>query len=275
MGESQPRRADYSAPATRRAAAEGLEDPFACGEEGRWVYLFLLDIIPSFPCGREKEGTAKRRARYLCELHRTAYYVAFGPHGPRAPVNPPGTAVKILTGISVLVGTAGLLYGGIRSMGVLSSSIFYDSVLTSTLPLFFFFLNAQLHRHRSRSARSGKRPPTSVRRNSKSTPSQVRKPFICLFHYFSIPVLSYLRGGDGVQVFHRRATLARALLHTSRFLSVSVSCVAYCSGYSVVIYPMFSSLVLRRHRVYTYFENKSYFYLTYCDRWQPIITLAC
>jgi len=47
---------------------------------------------------------------------KAAYYVAFGPHGPRAPVNPPGTVVKILTGITVLIGTAGLLYAGIRSM---------------------------------------------------------------------------------------------------------------------------------------------------------------
>jgi hypothetical protein len=100
-------------------------------------------------------------------------------------------------------------------------------------------------------------------------------PLYVSFTIFRSCVISYLRGGDGVQVFHRRATLARALLHTSRFLSVAVSCVAYCSGYSVVIYPMFSSLVLRRHRIYTYIENKSYFYLTYCDRWQPTITLAC
>lgn len=109
---------------------------------GASICSYLISSPPSLVGGREKEGTAKRRTCYLLELHRTAYYVAFGPHGPRAPVNPPGTAVKILTGITVLVGTAGLLYGGIRSMGVLSSSIFYDPVLTSTCPLsslFFFF----------------------------------------------------------------------------------------------------------------------------------------
>ncbi|KAH9953300.1 cytochrome c oxidase subunit IV-domain-containing protein [Russula dissimulans] len=47
---------------------------------------------------------------------KAAYYVAFGPHGPRAPVNPPGTIVKIFVGVSALVGTAGLLYAGIRAM---------------------------------------------------------------------------------------------------------------------------------------------------------------
>jgi len=47
---------------------------------------------------------------------KAAYYVAFGPHGPRSPVNPPGTAVKILTGVTALIGTAGLLYVGFRSI---------------------------------------------------------------------------------------------------------------------------------------------------------------
>ncbi|KAI0253473.1 cytochrome c oxidase subunit IV-domain-containing protein [Lactifluus subvellereus] len=47
---------------------------------------------------------------------KAAYYVAFGPHGPRAPVSPPGTTVKILAGVSVLIGTAGLLYAGIRAI---------------------------------------------------------------------------------------------------------------------------------------------------------------
>jgi hypothetical protein len=70
--------------------------------------------------------------------HPTAYYVAFGPHGPRAPVNPPGTVVKILTGITVLVGTAGLLYGGIRSLGMVVSINILIIVLTSTILDFFF-----------------------------------------------------------------------------------------------------------------------------------------
>ncbi|KAI0294244.1 cytochrome c oxidase subunit IV-domain-containing protein [Multifurca ochricompacta] len=47
---------------------------------------------------------------------KAAYYVAFGPHGPRASANPPGTTVKVLTGVSALVATAGLLYAGIRSI---------------------------------------------------------------------------------------------------------------------------------------------------------------
>ncbi|KAF8263572.1 cytochrome c oxidase subunit IV-domain-containing protein [Lactarius quietus] len=47
---------------------------------------------------------------------KAAYYVAFGPHGPRAPVSPPGTTVKVVAGVGVLIATAGLIYGGIRSV---------------------------------------------------------------------------------------------------------------------------------------------------------------
>jgi cytochrome c oxidase subunit 4 len=105
---------------------------------GASICPHLISSPPSLVGGtRRREGTAKRRACCSCELHRTAYYVAFGPHGPRAPVNPPGTVVKIFAGVTLLVGSASLLYAGIRSMGVLVPSILYHSVLTSTLPFFF------------------------------------------------------------------------------------------------------------------------------------------
>jgi hypothetical protein len=114
--------------------------------------------------------------------HLTAYYVAFGPHGPRAPVNPPGTVVKILTGVSVLIGSASLIYAGVRSIGMLVLSIFHRTVLT--LAVLYFFFNTQLPRHQGRSTRSGKRPPMSVQRNSKSIPFQVR---ISVSFFFAFP----------------------------------------------------------------------------------------
>jgi len=47
---------------------------------------------------------------------KAAYYVAFGPHGPRTPVSPPGQAFKVITGISVMIGVATLMYFGVRAM---------------------------------------------------------------------------------------------------------------------------------------------------------------
>ncbi|KAJ8455385.1 hypothetical protein ONZ45_g18958 [Pleurotus djamor] len=40
---------------------------------------------------------------------KAAYYVAFGPHGPRAPINPPGTLLKVFLATMGLVGAAGVL----------------------------------------------------------------------------------------------------------------------------------------------------------------------
>ncbi len=46
-----------------------------------------------------------------------AYYIAFGPHGPRTPENPPGTASKIVAGTFAVLGAAALAYYGFRSLG--------------------------------------------------------------------------------------------------------------------------------------------------------------
>jgi len=192
----------------------------------------LFDIVPSVPRRRVRGG---RSVLSCCSyaLHRPAYYVAFGPHGPRAPVNPPGTVVKIFTGISVLVGTASLIYAGIRSIGVLARSIFHHIVLTSTVFLFFCFNSKK---------RTAPPPPKSISKEWEEATNERAKelkinpitgPYLLhiSFCYFFDPLLSScLRGGNGVQVFHRRATLARALLHTSRFSSVAVGRGACCGG---------------------------------------------
>jgi len=46
---------------------------------------------------------------------KAAYYVAFGPHGPRAPTSQPGDNLKILLSTVALIGIAGALYLGIKS----------------------------------------------------------------------------------------------------------------------------------------------------------------
>ncbi|KAI0707818.1 cytochrome c oxidase subunit IV-domain-containing protein [Earliella scabrosa] len=46
---------------------------------------------------------------------KAAYYVAFGPHGPRAPIDPPGTTPKVVLSVGALIGTAAVLYFAIRA----------------------------------------------------------------------------------------------------------------------------------------------------------------
>ena len=54
-----------------------------------------------------------------------AYYVAFGPHGPRAPVSKPGDGIKIFASTAALVGVAGIIFYAIRAM----SKCFLKSIL--------------------------------------------------------------------------------------------------------------------------------------------------
>ena len=48
---------------------------------------------------------------------KAAYYVAFGPHGPRTPVSPPGQGLKVLLSTLGMVGVAGLIAWGVHARG--------------------------------------------------------------------------------------------------------------------------------------------------------------
>ncbi|KIY62897.1 COX4, subunit IV of cytochrome c oxidase [Cylindrobasidium torrendii FP15055 ss-10] len=48
---------------------------------------------------------------------KAAYYVSFGPHGPRAPVSKPGDNLKAFLGFAALIGVSATVFFGIRSIG--------------------------------------------------------------------------------------------------------------------------------------------------------------
>ncbi|KAG8899039.1 Cytochrome c oxidase subunit 5A [Tulasnella sp. 408] len=48
---------------------------------------------------------------------KAAYYISFGPHGPRKPVDEPGSGLKVFGLTMAIVGAAGLGFAGIRSFG--------------------------------------------------------------------------------------------------------------------------------------------------------------
>lgn len=52
-----------------------------------------------------------------------AYYVAFGPHGPRAPVDAPGAGIKIVLGVTGLVVAAGAVFYAVRAAGTWRSAL--------------------------------------------------------------------------------------------------------------------------------------------------------
>ncbi|VDB82753.1 unnamed protein product [Peniophora sp. CBMAI 1063] len=47
---------------------------------------------------------------------KAAYYVSFGPHGPRAPINPPGTTLKVALGVTGLLAATGVVWFTTRSL---------------------------------------------------------------------------------------------------------------------------------------------------------------
>ncbi|KAH7107689.1 cytochrome c oxidase subunit V [Auriculariales sp. MPI-PUGE-AT-0066] len=47
---------------------------------------------------------------------KAAYYIAFGPHGPRTPTNPPGTSTKVFLATMGAIGVAGAVFLFFRSL---------------------------------------------------------------------------------------------------------------------------------------------------------------
>lgn len=68
-------------------------------------------------------------------LSSIAYYVAFGPHGPRAPTSAPGDGLKIFLATAGLIGLAGVLYLTVQSFGMS-----LDSQIVST----YFFADSRV-----------------------------------------------------------------------------------------------------------------------------------
>lgn len=62
-------------------------------------------------CQQRAPGLAD--GRLLCAP--LAYYVAFGPHGPRRPINPPGTTLKVTLGAVAGIAAAGVLFATAKS----------------------------------------------------------------------------------------------------------------------------------------------------------------
>ena len=82
-----------------------------------------------------------------------AYYVAFGPHGPRAPIDPPGSVPKIVLGVSGLLATAVALFYGIRAAGAYLPALYVIDRRVNELLLLL-----QPPRRPRPSTRSGRRP---------------------------------------------------------------------------------------------------------------------
>jgi len=65
---------------------------------------------------RQLEQLQKKNWKELSlDEKKAAYYVAFGPHGPRTPVSPPGSLMKVILGTLGMLSVSGALFLFIRS----------------------------------------------------------------------------------------------------------------------------------------------------------------
>ncbi|GHJ86173.1 hypothetical protein NliqN6_2575 [Naganishia liquefaciens] len=46
---------------------------------------------------------------------KASYYVAYGAHGPRAPINTPGNSMRVLVGTALAIGTAFTIFSAFRA----------------------------------------------------------------------------------------------------------------------------------------------------------------
>ncbi|KAG9308408.1 cytochrome c oxidase subunit IV-domain-containing protein [Chiua virens] len=81
--------------------------------EAQWEKLSKSDQASM---QRQLEEIQKKDWKTLSvDEKKAAYYVAFGPHGPRTPVSPPGQGLKVFIYTMALVGVAGAISMAVRS----------------------------------------------------------------------------------------------------------------------------------------------------------------
>jgi len=81
--------------------------------EAQWEHISRDEQVQVH---RQLEALQKKDWKTLSlDEKKAAYYIAFGPHGPRTAVSPPGTNLKVALGTIGLVGVAGVIVALLRT----------------------------------------------------------------------------------------------------------------------------------------------------------------
>ncbi|KAH9852775.1 cytochrome c oxidase subunit IV-domain-containing protein [Lenzites betulinus] len=108
-------RAFAAAASSSQPAASASADPVVplSNVEAMWE---RLSADEQAVIHQQLEEVQKRDWKTLSvDEKKAAYYVAFGPHGPRAPVDKPGATPKIVLGVLGLMVSAGVAFYSIRA----------------------------------------------------------------------------------------------------------------------------------------------------------------
>jgi len=108
-----------SAPAARRAestvaasASHAISKPTLANIEKRWEGMPLQEQADLWMALRDRmKGNWKE---LTVQEQKAAYWIAFGPHGPRA-TDPPGTGAKVFWGVMAGLGASFAIFGMIRA----------------------------------------------------------------------------------------------------------------------------------------------------------------
>ncbi|KAI8328774.1 cytochrome c oxidase subunit IV, partial [Chlamydoabsidia padenii] len=83
--------------------------------EGRWK---TLSTAEQNTIAKQLEEAQKADWKVLStDEKKAAYYIAFGPHGPREPITGPGHTQKVIGGTLAVLAVSGVLFAAIRSQG--------------------------------------------------------------------------------------------------------------------------------------------------------------
>jgi cytochrome c oxidase subunit 4 len=97
--------------ATRAASTHAISNPTLANIEKRWEGMPLQEQADLWMALRDRMKGSW--GELTVQEQKAAYWIAFGPHGPRA-MDPPGTNARIAWGVAVGLGVSFGLFGIIR-----------------------------------------------------------------------------------------------------------------------------------------------------------------
>ncbi|KJZ78861.1 Cytochrome c oxidase polypeptide 5 [Hirsutella minnesotensis 3608] len=112
LRKSLVRSAPAAAVVSRASSTHAISKPTLANIEKRWEGMPLQEQADLWMALRDRmKGNWKE---LTVQEQKAAYWIAFGPHGPRA-VDPPGTNARIAWGVAMGIGASVAIFAIIRS----------------------------------------------------------------------------------------------------------------------------------------------------------------
>ncbi|CAM1509307.1 Fc.00g030460.m01.CDS01 [Cosmosporella sp. VM-42] len=97
--------------ATRAASTHAISNPTLANIEKRWEGMPLQEQADLWMALRDRMRSNWNEL--TLQEKKAAYWIAFGPHGPRA-VDPPGTGARIAWGVAIGLGVSVAIFAALR-----------------------------------------------------------------------------------------------------------------------------------------------------------------